>query len=160
MHVIYQQPLCGSLSSSFFLSGWHYAPFIHACFFFCTSGSLFLPFFPCLFLPKCHTIPYPRYHFVLFSLCYISAYFLLLTPSTPHCFFTCFLSRFFYYSKTPSHLVSYVFGIIRPVYSRCPPHLSPDVICMRWKWANRPPQWEQMSLSLMTSSEVTLRAGN
>lgn len=90
----------------------------------------FSAFFPCLFLPKHHTISYPHYHLVLFFPSTVSQ---LTFPCLPHqpCllfspFLTGFLSFSFYHSKAPLLLMSNVFGIIRPVYSK-PPHPKRDL---------------------------------
>lgn len=132
MPVIYQQAVCGSLYSTFSLSLlWlSLASIMHNLplpFSFPIHLVLFFSFFPWLFPPKLHTVPYPHYHFVL---CFpsISSYFPLLAPIpsflTLHSSFlfspSCFLSLSFYPSKAPSLQVSNVFGIIRPVYSWSP----------------------------------------
>jgi len=97
---------------------------IYPCLFLLLSiWFYFSSVFPCLLPPKPHAIPYPQYHLVLFF---------PRTHLTFHCLpryhplkdcipFSFSLCLSFHPSKAPSLLLSYAFGIIRPVYSRSPP---------------------------------------
>ena len=122
-HAIYQPALSGSLNSTFSVplltfSGCHYTPFIHACFFFYPSGSLFQLFpLACFFPNSIPLLPLDLHCTSHTSTTFFfshKVFFFLFLCSVCHTFISCSQGAI-------APIVSSVFGIIRTVDSRSLP---------------------------------------